>query len=324
MSTQKKCQIFLLGLVAAISLYSCKDEFDLPYQPIDSYTSVYMPQVVNGPVISTLKIKDIVQTATYGAIYGGQNYPTVNVPVSFAVDNSLVAAYNTANKTNYAVLPASAYTLSAINSVIPKGKTSTEPLSISFKTIGAGAMEAMKTYLLPLTLSCPDVKVNQSLKTAYYIVKAQPDLADYPNYLRSGWTIIGFSSQEANGEGPNNGRAIFALDGDNNTFWHTQWQGASSGPPHFLTIDMGETKTIHGIAIMGRQADVGGKPNEVNVQVSTDGVVWSDGGTFNLQNNKNLQSTFLPNGFKSARYFKVIVNSAYNGNYTQVAELYAF
>lgn len=324
MSTQKKYKIFLLGLVVFTSVYSCKDKYDLPYQPIDSYTNVYMPQVVNGPIVNNLKIKDIVQTVTYGAIYGGQGYPDADVPVSFAVDDALVASYNTANKTNYAVLPRGSYTLSATNAVIPKGKTSTDPLNVSFKTVGASAMEALKTYLLPITVSCASVKVNQALKTAYYIVKAQPDLADYPNFTRTSWTIIGFSSQEANGEGANNGRAIFALDGDNNTFWHTQWQGGSPGPPHYLIIDMGEVKTIHGIAFLGRQADAGGKPKEVNIQVSTDNVVWTEAGSFTLQNNKNLQSTFLPNGFKNARYFKAIVNSAYNGSYTQVAELYAF
>ena len=155
-------------------------------------------------------------------------------------------------------------------------------------------------------------------------MKTQPDLKDYPNYDRALWQVIDFSSEEANGEGANNGRAIFALDGNNGTFWHTQWQGASPGPPHYLTIDMGTVKTLHGLSFLGRQADGGGKPNEVNIQVSTDNATWTNAGTVNLLNSQALQSQFFPNGFQSGRYFKVIVNSAYNGSYTQIAELNAF
>ncbi len=154
------------------------------------------------------------------------------------------------------------------------------------------------------------------MRTAFFIVKAQPDLKDYPNYDRTLWQVIDFSSQEANGEGANNGRAIFVLDGNNSTFWHTQWQGASPGPPHYLTIDMGEQKTLHGVSFLPRQNDSGGKPNEVNVQVSEDNITWTDGGSFTLLNNKDTQPQFLPKGFKSGRYFKIIINSAYNGSYT--------
>ncbi len=328
MITQNKYKILfiLLGLINATAWYGCKDEVDLPDQPIDSYTSVYMPQGVNGAVTTTLKVKDnLVQTAVYGAAYGGYGVPDEDVPVSFKVDNGLVASYNTANKTNYQVLPASSYSLSATNSFIPKGKTSSEPLKITFKAKGDGAMDAFKTYLLPITISSPAVKVKESLKTVYYIVRALPDLADYPAYERSKFAIAGFSSQEANGEGPNNGRAVFVLDGDNNTFWHSQWQGTSAPPPHFLTIDMGEVKVFHGLSFLPRQGDQGGKPNEVNVQISTDNITWTDAGSTVLQNNKNLQSVFFEQGFnKQARYFKVTINSSYSSSVTHLAELYAF
>lgn len=33
--------------------------------------------------------------------------------------------------------------------------------------------------------------------------------------------------------------AVAVLDGDNATFWHTQWQGRASPLPHTLTIVMG-------------------------------------------------------------------------------------
>ncbi|MDF2191468.1 DUF1735 domain-containing protein [Paraflavitalea sp. CAU 1676] len=325
MYNYKSSRFFMLLMLAiVVSGVACKDDYNLPYQPLEKYIKVYMPQAVNGAVVRTLKITDSAQTLVYGANYGGQGYPDADIEVSFAVNNSKVDSFNNANRTNYPLLPASAYTLSATSAIIPKGKVATEPLTITFKTNGAGAMDALKTYVLPITLSTKTLAVNEALRTAFYVVKAQPDLKDYPNYDRAVWQVIDFSSQEANGEGANNGRAIFALDNNINTFWHTQWQGASPGPPHHITIDMGSEKVLHGLSFQGRQNDGGGKPNEVNVQVSTDNVTWSDAGSFTLQNNKNVQPVFMPNGFKPARYFKVIINSAYNGGYTIVSELNAF
>ena len=313
-----------LGLVTSCLFYGCKDKLELPNQPIDVYTQVYLPAAYN-TVVTTLKITDSVQTAIYGADFGGYKYPTADIPVTFKVNPAMVDSFNIVNKTNYTLLPEGSYSLETNSATIPKGQLSTQPLKISFKTKGDGAMDGFKTYILPVTLASASIKINQSLKTAYYQVLAQPDFKDYPDYDRAKWQIIAFSSQEANGEGANNGRAIFAIDGDINTYWHTQWQGASPGPPHYLVIDMGEVKAMHGVSFVGRQGDGGGKPNDVDVQISLDNVTWTDAGAFNLLNNKDLQKQFLPLTFgKDARYFKIIINSAYNGGYTQVAELNAF
>jgi hypothetical protein len=316
--------LIALLLLACTLSFNCKDKVELPYQPVASYNRVYMPEAVNGPVSETLLITDSIQTATYGANFGGQDYPTSDIAINFVVNKALADSFNMANKTSYPMLPDGSYTLSAMSSVIPKGKLSTPPLSISFKTNGPGAMNALITYILPVSILNTSVKVNENLRTTYYLIKAQPNFNDYQNYDRTNWQVIAFSSQEANGEGPNNGRAIFALDGNTATYWHTQWQGASPGPPHYLTIDMGQVETIHGLSFVGRQSDGAGKPNAVDVMVSTDNVNWTDAGSFNLQNNQDLQKVFLPNGFQQARYFQVIINSAYNASYTQIAELNAF
>lgn len=325
MTTKKILKfIGLACIVQCMFLMSCKDNVVLPSQPVESYSRVYMPEAVNGPVVKTFKITDTAQALIYGAGFGGQDFPGSDIPVGFAVIQTKADTFNMVNNTHYPLLPADSYTLSATSAIIPKGIVTTTPLTISVKTSGAGAMDALKTYILPVSITNTTVKVNEALRTTYYILKAQPDFNDYPNYDRANWAIIGFSSQEANGEGPNNGRAIFALDGNTGTFWHTQWSGGSPGPPHFLVIDMKEVKTLHGLSFVGRQGDGGGKPNEVNIQVSLDNVAWVDAGTFNLLNNKDLQKQFLPNGFKNARYFKVSVNSSYNASYTQIAELNAF
>lgn len=309
---------------AALAFSSCKDDINLPSQPAENYVQVYMPQAANGVMKSTLKISDQVQDIIFGANYGGEGYPAADIPVKFSVKPELVDSYNQANGTSYSLLPSDSYTMSATEAVIPKGKLNTEPLKIGVKTKGAGAIEVLKDYILPVSLDAP-MKVNENLRTTYFIVRAQPDLNDYPDFDRTQWKIIGFSSQEANGEGPNNGRAIFVLDNNPATFWHTQWQGGTPGPPHYLTVDMGEVKTIHGVMMQGRQGDYSGRPNAVSVEVSTDNVTWQPAGSFNLLNNTSVQKQFLPGAFdKQARYFKVTINSSYNATYTHLAELGAF
>jgi hypothetical protein len=317
--------ILLLFLLAA-NFTGCKDKLDfLPDQTVSDYVRIYMPQAVNPQAVRTLKITDDIQTAIYGANLGGLGYAATDIQVTFRVNKTAVDSFNTVNRTTYALLPESAYTLSALNAVIPQGGLSTAPLKINFKTKGAGAMDAFRTYILPISISGSGMKVNESLRTTCYLVTAQPDFADYPDFDRAGWKILAFSSQEANGEGPNNGRAVFVLDGINTTYWHSQWQAPAALPPHSLTIDMGLVQTLHGLSFVGRQVSGNGKPNEVNVQTSMDNLTWNDAGTFNLLNNVNLQKQFLPLGFnKQARYFKVIVNSAYGATNTQIAELNAF
>lgn len=316
----------LLPFAAITIFFGCKDKLDfLPDQPVDKYVRVYMPQAVNPPVVQTLKITDGAQTAIYGADLGGLGYATSDISITFKINKAAADSFNLANKTTYPLLPESAYTLSSLKGTILQGGLSTAPLSVSFKTKGTGAMDAFKTYILPVSIASSGIKVNESLRTTCFLVNAQPNFDDYPNFDRTPWVITGFSSQEASGEGANNGRAIFALDGNINTYWHTQWQGAAPVPPHYLIIDMGSVQTIHGLSFVGRQGTGSGKPNEVNVQLSTDNITWTDAGTFNLLNNANLQKQFVPLGFnKQARYFKVTVNSAYSATYTQIAELNAF
>lgn len=317
----------LLKSLIAIALLSvhtgCKDEVELPDQPLSNYMQIYMPQAVNSPVNKTLSVAQEPQVLIYGANFGGQDYPEQDIPVKFVVDPALVTAYNTANNTNYELLPASAYTLSSTEAVIPKGKLTTGPLKIAVKTTGTDAVPLFKTFLLPVSISGTDFKVNESLRTTLFVVKVQPNFADYPNYDRTSWKIAAFSSQEAEGEGANNGRAVFVLDGNISTYWHSQWKNGNPGPPHSLTIDMGEVKTLHGINATARQVDGNGKPNQVSIETSTDNVTWKVSGAFNLAATKDAQKQFL-SAFVPARYFRFVVISAYGSTNVHLAELGAF
>jgi hypothetical protein len=306
------CCIFLLGF------FSCTDKFELPEQPLAAYNKVYMPLAVNNPRVYAFQVADTVQAMIYSANYGGQDYPTENIQVTFSPNTALVDSFNAANHTTYLPMPEKSYTLSTTNGTIPKGGLGTGPLVIDVKTSGAGSIEVMKEYLLPVSIVSASAKINDNLRTTFYKVRA-----DYPLYDRSNWQVLSFSSQEANGEGAGNGRVINAFDNNPSTYWHTQWQGASPGPPHFFVIDMGEVKTLHGFSFLDRQSDNAGKPQDVVIQTSMDNITWTTVDSFTLANTIELQSKVL-SSFSDARYFKITVQNSYNASYTHLAELNAF
>lgn len=322
----KAKQIFAALIFAVVLYVSCSDKVTLPPQPLSDYEKIYMPQAVNNPVKKVLVVSDTAQTIIYGANYGGQDYPAQDIPVDFAINPALVDSFNLKNNTNYKALPAGSFSFTQTAAVIQKGTLATQPLELKVSTGGTNAIDVLTDYLLPVTNAAPksDIHVNEDLRTTYFLIRSQPNMNDYPDYNRTGWTIAGFSSEEpAEAQWGNGGQAMHTLDDNTSTFWHSQWQNASPGPPHYIIVNMGETKTLHGLWFIDRQSDNDGKPREVKVQVSLDGNTWTDAGAFTLENTKTTQKQFL-SGFKPAKYFKVIFNAAYDASYCHLAELGAF
>lgn len=306
------CCIFLLGL------FSCTDKIELPDQPLSAYNKVYMPLAVNNPKVYAFQVADTTQPMIYSASYGGQDYPTNDIQVTFSPNTTLVDSFNAANHTAYLPMPEKSYTLGTTTGTITKGTLSTGPLVIDVKTSGAGSIDIMKEYLLPVSIISASAGINEKLRTTFYKVRA-----DYPLYDRTNWQVLSFSSQEANGEGAGNGKVINAFDNNAATYWHTQWQGGSPGPPHFFVIDMGDVKTLHGFSFLGRQSDNAGKPQDVVVETSMDNITWASVGSFTLANTNDAQTKVM-SSFTDARYFKITILSSYNATYAHLAELNAF
>lgn len=305
---------------------SC-EKVDIPREEqTDSYDQVYMSAAVRNPNIVSLKMMDSAYSITYGGSYGGVGTPGQDIDIQFKVDEEKVAQYNAANGTSYSMLPASCYSFTAENATLATGTLSTSPLAI--KVNPAEGMELFKEYLLAISIVSTknDFKVNPSLRTAYYIVKASLDFADFPEFDRSGWSILAYSSQEPEEGETNGGLALHTIDGKLTTFWHTQWSPSNAAPPHWLAVDLGSSQIIHGLAFTGRQSTKSGKPNQVDVAVSTDGASWTAAGTLTLENINAQQKFFLPvTQFPEARYIRITVVSNYgNQGFTHLAELGAF
>jgi hypothetical protein len=82
-------------------------------------------------------------------------------------------------------------------------------------------------------------------------------------------TVVKVDSEETVGE---NGRGTNAVDGNPNTFWHTQWQDDSPEHPHEIIIELHPPSTIKGFFYLPRQDDSdNGSIKDYEFYVSNDG-----------------------------------------------------
>lgn len=309
-----------MSFILCILFGGCKDEINLPDQPLSNYISVYMPQAANGPVTYNFSTSDTLPVIIYGACYGGREYPEEDIKVTFNTGGqALVDSFNTANNSSYVLLPAKSYKFEGEpQGVINRGELATASLRLRIVTSGEDAPDLSKTYVLPISITGSSTKVNEKLRTHFCIINIIPEF-----FNRSGWTITDLSSQESNGEGPDNGKAKFALDGNINTFWHTQWQGAQPGPPHYLTIDMGLTKRVSGAAFVARQGVNSGRPQDIQIFLSEDNSNWQLAYTGSLANDGALQKVFFEEVMQG-RYAKLQINTSFSSNMSHLAEFYLF
>ncbi len=112
------------------------------------------------------------------------------------------------------------------------------------------------------------------------------------------------------------------MDGDPQTFWHTQWGDENPPCPHEITIELQPACTIKGFTYLPRQdeGDNGGI-KDYEFYVSADGKDFGKPvckGTF--ESNKDLKTvTFAPT---PCRFIKLVALSEINGEaWTSAAEI---
>lgn len=131
--------------------------------------------------------------------------------------------------------------------------------------------------------------------------------------------VVKADSEETSGE---DGKAANAVDGDPNTFWHTQWQDASPPCPHEIIIELTPPSTIKGFTYLPRQDEgENGTIKDYEFYVSNDGQAFGQPvakGAF--ENSKELKSvTFSP---QPCRFVKLKALSEINGEaWTSAAEI---
>lgn len=88
---------------------------------------------------------------------------------------------------------------------------------------------------------------------------------------RAGWVASADSAEASSPATP----AANAIDGNNATFWHTQWVSADPPPPHWLIVNMGASYPVGGFRYLPRQdSSSNGRFRDYRFYVSADGVNW--------------------------------------------------
>ncbi|MGC4103718.1 BT_3987 domain-containing protein [Ferruginibacter sp.] len=140
---------------------------------------IYMTQAQDSRSNLTAVIADAEQTFSFGASYGGLEYPSQDITVNFELATDLVDDYNAANGTSYQIMPTDKYTISGLTTVIPAGRTTSEGLTVSIKTKD---LEKDAEYLFPIVLkSVSSGNINPDLSTAWFrvkIVRKETDVTD--------------------------------------------------------------------------------------------------------------------------------------------------
>ncbi|MBN2001227.1 discoidin domain-containing protein [candidate division KSB1 bacterium] len=88
---------------------------------------------------------------------------------------------------------------------------------------------------------------------------------------QSAMTIIDVDSEEKTGE---NGAAVNVLDGNIDTFWHTEWYLRSPGYPHEIVFQLDRAYVIENFSYLPRRSSSNGRIKEYEIYVSNDKNSW--------------------------------------------------
>ncbi|MBO7120373.1 MAG: discoidin domain-containing protein [Bacteroidaceae bacterium] len=135
---------------------------------------------------------------------------------------------------------------------------------------------------------------------------------------KSEWTIHSYDSQQGGNELASN-----AIDDNESTIWHTQYNPQTPDCPHELVIDMKQYYRVTAFAYKGRSDGSNGRVQRYEVYFTNNPHVWGEpaaSGTFN--NTADKQTVSIPSK-PEARYMKFLVRTTHDGRgYASAAELY--
>jgi hypothetical protein len=313
----------LLVSLAATFLSCEKDDENTP-ATIQEIDSLYVQ--VQGDRIKYRDLHSLNDTTlTVSIAYKNDATSNEKVTVTVGADLSAVNEYNKTNGEEYLPFPADAFVLEKTSVSIDEN-TNSSSFNVMIKP-SALAIEDGEAYLLPLTLSIEDddtnVRIDVNYRTVYLVIYTDlihiEEIWD-EDIAKDKWTVAGFSS-----EWQNNIHDIYkvdkALDGNINTYWHTDLTGL----PQWFSIDMHGNKQISGFTLTIRQDDADSHPKSVLFEVSKNNVKWKTALLVpELPKILTTQTLSLEQPVV-ARYFKVTVLSVWSTNpYTYIAELSAF
>ncbi len=311
-----------LLLIPALLFVSCGDDDDPEPEPV--VVSVSFPDAVNNPLESTIELVD---TTFRFAVSADQNAEGI-VEATIEVDLSLVSGFNFAHETSYLSMVDGSYELSGSKLTISNGASKSDSLSLTIKP--EGKLEREKTYLLPVVIKSVSGNgtVSEQNSVNYFVItvnKAKEVIVS--DIDRSNWGIE-CSSEELTAEGDGQGKAIYLLDNNIYTFWHSHYRDSTPGLPHWLLVDMEEVQSVIGFWLVDCQESWGDESwaKDMYFEVSNDKEEWTK--VLEISDapyvSEDRKGYMLENEV-SCRYFRLtITNTALGGPHTYLGELGAY
>ncbi|PWS32868.1 discoidin domain-containing protein [Pedobacter paludis] len=324
---KKIYNILFPAIIAVLTIAGCKKDKDATYPVLDGaqVTTWQDPAFAGFETDGSLKqaiVKqripgspDSLYNFSVKGLFSKAGVASTDIPVTFTLDYSTLDSLNyrqvSSNRPVYEKAPDSIFTFKNKTGIIKTGTYSTDEV---FFSISSAKIKLGHLYIVPIRATSSGFST--SSKIVYFVIKG---IDPFP------WSILSVDSEETSGEGPNNGFAKFAIDGNVNTFWHTQWQGGSPGLPHYIAIDTKRVQPMAGIVLTNRQGASSGVPKKIDVSVSSDGTTWTPAGSFNNISTGSAPFKLTFPTVQSARYFKITVTETYgNTNYCFYAEINIF
>lgn len=170
--------------------------------------------------------------------------------------------------------------------------------------------------IIPITENMSDeaITAKARLRSPISVKTEDEDLVEVDKSL---WSIYSFDSEQGGAE-----LAANAIDGDEETIWHTQYSPSTPVCPHELVVDMGRTYRVTSFIYKGRNDGSNGRIIDYDIYFSNDPSVWkTPAATGSWADTPGRQSVVI-NGVE-ARYFKLVARSVVDGrDYASAAELY--
>ena len=111
-----------------------------------------------------------------------------------------------------------------------------------------------------------------------------------------------------------------AIDGNSTTWWHTQFEDNEETHPHELTVNLGKTVRLDGLASEARNdRGIHGVLTHFEIHVSSDGQSYTKIAEPKFPKDvRDLVVAFEP---VDARYVKLVTRGSVDGTFASIAEL---
>lgn len=184
---------------------------------------------------------------------------------------------------------------------------------------------------------CPDVKPGTSFEYRSLYIPEEQAIDTFSTvwttydeifpeeykYDPSDWSVLSCSDETAS----DGGGMTSLIDGDLETYWHSQWEGGEAPLPHWVVIDMQSPKKMSKIEIYRRAGNTDAKSVRVFVNDDSDpaGKGWMQitEGTFGEGDAVQLS---IPASVATTkgRYLKILLPDSNRDPFISIAEVYVY